>query len=93
MKNEPLDFVRNSMVWYGTHFGNISLLTDRQRDGTAVPSLASEHLHEAELLSGPERQWTEEVIKNTLGSMFQGEFMNTLRGSRHIALTSSTSRF
>ena len=72
---------------------NLSLLTDRQRDGTAVSSLASEHLQEAELLSDPERQWAEEVIKNTLGSMFQGEFMRTLLGPSHIALTPSTSRF
>ena len=93
MKNEPIDFVKSSMVRNGTPSGNLSLLTDRQRDGTAVPSLASEHLQEAELLSGPERQWTEEVIKNTLGSMFQGEFMHALRGSRRIALTPTTSGF
>jgi hypothetical protein len=45
-----------------------------QRDGSAVPSLASEHLQELELFSGEERQLAEEVLKNTLGSMFQGEF-------------------
>ncbi|KAI9441785.1 cytochrome P450 [Lactarius indigo] len=64
MKNEPMDFVKNSM-----------------RDGTAVPSLASEFLQDAELLSGPERQWAEEVITNTLGSMFQGEFIACLSGA------------
>ncbi|KAF8263544.1 cytochrome P450 [Lactarius quietus] len=48
LKNEPIDFVRNSM-----------------RDGSAVPSLASEHLQEVDLLSGPECQLAEEVVKNT----------------------------
>ena len=38
-----------------------------------VPSLASEHLQELELFSGEERQLAEEVLKDTLGSMFQGE--------------------
>ena len=55
---------------------------DLQRDGTAVPSLGSEHLQEVELLSGPERQRAEEVIKNALGSVFQGEFTVLLRGWR-----------
>jgi len=41
------------------------------RDGSAVPSLASERLQELELFSGEERQLAEEVLKNTLGSMFQ----------------------
>ncbi len=45
---------------------------ERQRDGTAVPSLASEHLQEADLLSGLERQQTVQAIKDVLGSMFQG---------------------
>jgi len=54
MKNEPINFVRNSM-----------------RDGSAIPSLASEHLQEVELLRGTERQLAEEVVKDTLGSMFQ----------------------
>ncbi|KAH9039822.1 cytochrome P450 [Lactarius pseudohatsudake] len=39
IRNEPIDFVRNSM-----------------REGTAVPSLATEYLHEADLLGGLERQ-------------------------------------
>ncbi len=45
---------------------------ERQRDGTAVPSLASEHLQEADLLNGLERQQTVQAIKDVLGSMFQG---------------------
>ena len=44
-----------------------------------VPSLASEHLQELELFSGEERQSAEEVLKNTLGSMFQGESVRILR--------------
>jgi hypothetical protein len=47
----------------------------RQRDGSVVPSLASEHLLEVELLRGTERQLAEEVVENTLGSIFQGEFV------------------
>ena len=44
MKNERLDFVRNSIAWSGPHSEILSPLTDRQRNGTAVPSLASEYL-------------------------------------------------
>ena len=61
-------------------FRKFVFLTDRQRDGTAVSSLASENLQEVELLSGPERQWAEEVIKNTLGSIFQGESTYSFAG-------------
>ncbi|KAH8994600.1 cytochrome P450 [Lactarius akahatsu] len=53
MKNEPMDFVRNSM-----------------RKGTAVPSLATEHLQEADLLSGLENQQRIQGIKDLLGSLF-----------------------
>ncbi|KAH9174406.1 cytochrome P450 [Lactarius sanguifluus] len=49
MKNEPMDFVRNSM-----------------RKGTAVPSLATEFLQEADL-SGPENQPGMQSIKDILG--------------------------
>ncbi|KAI0253712.1 cytochrome P450 [Lactifluus subvellereus] len=52
--NEPINFVKNAMV----------------RDGTAIPSLACEHLQEMENLNGPERQARERVIKEILGSMF-----------------------
>ncbi|KAI9433752.1 cytochrome P450 [Lactarius indigo] len=54
MKNEPMDFVRNSM-----------------RNGTAVPSLATEFLQEADLLSFPERQQAVQAIEEILGTMFQ----------------------
>ena len=70
------------MVWNEPHSGKLSLLTHRQRDGTAVPSIASENLQEMELLSGPELQWAEEVIKTTLGSIFQGELKRTSTGSQ-----------
>jgi hypothetical protein len=36
---------------------------ERQRDGTAIPSLASEYLQEADLLSGPERQEAVQLSK------------------------------
>ena len=75
MKNEPIDFVWNSMVWYSCCSDGLSLLMVHQRDGSAVPSLASEHLQEVELLRGTERQLAEEVVKSTLGSIFQGEFV------------------
>ncbi|KAH8984171.1 cytochrome P450 [Lactarius hatsudake] len=51
MRNEPIDFVRNSM-----------------RKGTAVPSLATEFLQEADLLSGPESQSRVQGIKDILGA-------------------------
>ncbi len=64
---------------------------ERQREGTAVPSLATEYLQEADLLSGLERQQTVPGIKDILGSLFQGK---SLRSSRlHVVLTSSISRF
>ncbi|KAH9021877.1 cytochrome P450 [Lactarius hengduanensis] len=54
MKNEPMDFVRNSM-----------------REGTAVPSLATEFLQEVDLPSGLERQHAVQGIEDVLGSLFQ----------------------
>ncbi|KAH9013292.1 cytochrome P450 [Lactarius deliciosus] len=53
-RNEPIDFVRNSI-----------------REGTAVPSLATEYLQEADLLSGLERQQAVQGIEDILGSLFQ----------------------
>jgi hypothetical protein len=44
-----------------------------QCDGTAVHSLAGEHLQELEDLVGSERQMQEEVIKVALGSIYQGK--------------------
>ncbi|KAH9174935.1 cytochrome P450 [Lactarius sanguifluus] len=52
-KNEPIDFVKNSM-----------------REGTAVPSLATEYLQEADLLSDLDNQPRMQDIKNILGSLF-----------------------
>ena len=53
----------------------ISLLMERQRDGTAIPSLATEYLQQADRLSGHEHQQAVRTIKDTLGSMFQGKFL------------------
>jgi hypothetical protein len=43
-----------------------------QHNGTAVHSLAGEHLQELENLSGSERQMQEEAIKVAMGSIYQG---------------------
>ncbi len=64
---------------------------ERQRDGTAVLSLATEYLQEADLLSGLEHQQTVQCIKDILGSLFHGKSLSSLR--IHVALTSSISRF
>ncbi|KAI9441790.1 cytochrome P450 [Lactarius indigo] len=53
MKNEPMDFVRNSMS-----------------NGTAVSSLATEYLQEADLLNVLGSQERVEGIKDILGSLF-----------------------
>jgi hypothetical protein len=44
-----------------------------QRNGTAIHSLAGEHLQESESLVGLERQKQEEVIGVAMGSLYQGE--------------------
>jgi hypothetical protein len=52
-----------------------------QHNGTAVHSLAGEHLQELESLVGLERVKQEEVVKVTMGSMYQGvltAFMNQI---------------
>ncbi|KAH9050952.1 hypothetical protein EDB83DRAFT_2399343, partial [Lactarius deliciosus] len=54
-KDEPFDFVRNSM-----------------REGTAVPSLATEYLQEADLLSDLDSQPRTQDLKDLLGSLFIG---------------------
>ena len=46
-----------------------------QRNGTAVQSLASEHLQELESLVGSERRKQEEIIKVAMGSMYSGEIL------------------
>ena len=64
----------------------------RQRDGTAIPSLATEYLQVTDRLSGLERQEAVQTAKNILGSMFKvNKFLHSLRV--HVALTSSISRF
>ena len=44
-----------------------------QYNGTAVHSLAGEHLQELEDLIGSERQMQEEVVKVAMGSIYQGK--------------------
>ncbi|KAH9051447.1 cytochrome P450 [Lactarius vividus] len=61
-KNEPIDFVRNSM-----------------REGTTIPSLATEYLQEADLLSDLDSQLRMQGIKDILGSLFIGNSLHHLR--------------
>ncbi|KAF8483917.1 cytochrome P450 [Russula ochroleuca] len=49
----------------------IDFVKNALRNGTAVQSLAGEHLQELESLVGSERQKQEDTIKKTLGSMYQ----------------------
>ena len=44
-----------------------------QHNGTATPSLASEHLQELDSLDGLERQKQEEAIKESMGSIYWGK--------------------
>ena len=44
-----------------------------QHNGTAVHSLAGEHLQELESLVGSERQKQEELAGMTMGSLYHGE--------------------
>ena len=44
-----------------------------QRNGTAIHSLAREHLRESEGLVGSQRQEQEEIIKIVTGSIYHGE--------------------
>jgi len=48
----------------------IDFVKNAMREGTAIKSLASEHLQEIENLAEPERLKREEIVKITLGSMF-----------------------
>ncbi|KAH9058254.1 cytochrome P450 [Lactarius vividus] len=59
-KNEPIDFVRNSM-----------------REGTTIPSLATEYLQEADLLSDLDSQLRMQGIKDILGSLFIVQTLHT----------------
>ena len=74
IRNEPIDFVKNALVC-DDHF--LSIHVDRrcmaQCNGTAVQSLASEHLQGLESLVGSERQRQEEIVKVAMGSVYSGE--------------------
>jgi hypothetical protein len=52
-----------------------------QRDGTAMHSLASEHLEELESLTGLEHQKQEEVVRVAMGSIYFGESIFTGSGT------------
>jgi hypothetical protein len=65
-----------------------------QRNGTAIHSLAGEHLQESESLVGFERQKQEEVIGVVMGSLYQGEALYSWVGHMTLTLTwSFFSRF
>ncbi|KAH9987401.1 hypothetical protein BJV77DRAFT_1025488, partial [Russula vinacea] len=51
----------------------IDFVKNALRNGTAVHSLASEHLQESESLVGFERQKQEEVIGVAMGTLYLGE--------------------
>jgi len=48
-------------------------VTHSQHNGTAVRSLAGEHLQELENFVGSERQEQEEAVMVSMGSMYQGK--------------------
>jgi hypothetical protein len=76
MANEPFKFVRTAMVRSrGPPGVHVWLTWLSQQDGTAVQSLASEHLQEIENLATSERQEQEMVVKKTLASMYMGEIL------------------
>jgi hypothetical protein len=82
--NEPIDFVRNAMVRNDRIACHPPWLMRPQREGTAVSSLASEHLQRAETLSGTERQNAERTIKETLASLFQGASYSQQRNEANV---------
>lgn len=64
------------MLWCVVIVPLVFSLTDTtcpQHNGTAMHSLAGEHLQELDGLSGSERQRQERIIKEVMGSMYQGE--------------------
>ncbi|KAI0291061.1 cytochrome P450 [Multifurca ochricompacta] len=66
----------------------IDFVKNAMQEGTAIPSLAGEYLQEAENLDGLERQVTEQIIKDTLGSMFQDAYVEF-----ELSAGSDTARF
>jgi hypothetical protein len=74
VRNEPLDFVKNALVCGNqTHSVHVYRCCEPQNNGTAVHSMASEHLQELGNLVGSERQKQEEVIGVAMGTVYQGE--------------------
>ncbi|KAH9051252.1 cytochrome P450 [Lactarius vividus] len=49
----------------------LNFVRKSMRDGTGIPSIASEYLQDIDRLSGAEHQRAEEDIKDVLGSLFQ----------------------
>ncbi|KAI9448684.1 cytochrome P450 [Lactarius psammicola] len=69
-KYEPLASECRELAWRMKK-EPIDFVRNSMRDGTAVPSLATEYLQEADLLSGLEREQTVQSIEEILGTMFQ----------------------
>lgn len=55
--------------------------------GTAVHSLAGEHLQDLDGLVGSERQKQEKIIKEVMGSIYQGEILYLYSRIGQLALT------
>ena len=72
--NEPIQFVRESMVrgQLPIRVCSKGFSCHLQLNGTAKPSLAVENFVEAEKLSGSEREKQERAIAETLGSLYAG---------------------
>jgi hypothetical protein len=73
MKDDPINFVKNAMVRCHRTPYTLPELTAEQHEGTAIKSLAREHLQEIESLAGSEHHRKEAIVKITLGSIFQGK--------------------
>ncbi|KAH9971625.1 cytochrome P450 [Russula compacta] len=57
------------LSWKMEH-GPVDFVRKSMQEGTALPSLAREHLRDIEHLSGPERERQEKIIQEALGSLF-----------------------
>jgi hypothetical protein len=92
MRNEPIDFVKDGLVCDDRVPNNhVDRYCMSQRNGTAVQSLASEHLQELESMVGSEQQKQEEVIKVAMGSMYFGQTLYSWFG--YMGFTSLRLRF
>jgi len=64
----------------------IEFVKDALHNGTAVHSLASEHLQELENLVGPLRQKQEEIVASALGSLYRAGLDSTVSSIKSLFL-------